>query len=246
MTRSLALPENNKDYNGGEWVSIHRIPTGCSPTVSTAAGIQLATLDSDGIPRVRTVGFREILQPIGRPDLPVFVFASDVRMQKALQVRKHPFVELVWWFKGSSEQYRITGVARVVTAPDVDLGPPGETKVDTPAFDAFDRDGFDWWKKLRELYDDNDDERRASLIRPPPGSRIPSYDAAKEWIERVPKLGEGKDERDILHQEEGLRNYSLLLVEAFEVDWCELALKPHQRTKFRRTNDGWDEWPVVP
>ena len=212
----------------------------------TTAGIQLATLDDDGIPRVRTVGFREILHPDGRPDLPVFVFTSDVRMQKAVEMRRHPYVELVWWFKGSSEQYRLTGVARVITAPDIDLGPPGETKDDTLAFDAFDRDGFDWWKKVRELYDDNDDERRASLIRPPPGSRIPSYETAKQWIERVPKLGEGKDERDMQHQEEGLRNYSLLLVEVLEVDWCALALKPHQRTKFRRTSNGWEEWPVVP
>lgn len=161
-------------------------------------------------------------------------------------MHKHPYVELVWWFKGSNEQYRITGVARVVTAPDVDLGPPGEAKVNTLAFDALDRQGFDWPKKIRDLYDVNDDERRASLIRPPPGSRIPSYDTAKAWVEKVPKLEEAKDERDRRYQEEGLRNYSLLLVEALEVDWCELAHRPHRRTKFERTVGGWEEWPVVP
>lgn len=192
------------------------------------------------------MGFREVLHPKGRPDLPVFVFASDVRMQKVLQMHKHPHVELVWWLKGSNEQYRITGVARVVTAPDVDLGSPGETKANTLALDTFDGQGFDWLKKVRDVYDDNDDELRANLIRPPPGSRIPSYATAKQWVEKVPKLEEAKDEMDRRYQEEGLRNYSLLLVEAVEVDWCELALMPHQRTKFKREVGGWEEWPVVP
>ena len=110
-----------------------------------------------------------------------------------------------------------------------------------------DKQGYDWQKKIRELYSEGDDDgSRASFNRPPPGTRIPSYETAKDWVQAVPKLGQAKDDVDRRNQEEGLRNYALLLVEAFEVDWCELALKPHQRTKFRRHGDAWEEWPVVP
>ncbi|KZT73379.1 hypothetical protein DAEQUDRAFT_467347 [Daedalea quercina L-15889] len=226
MANSLSLPENNKEYNGG---------------------IQMATLDDDGIPRVRTVGYRQILHPQGSPNLPVFVFSTDVRMQKALQMRTHPYAELVWWFRGSSEQYRVTGVARVITSPNIDLGPGGLVREESLALDALDKQGYDWSMKMRELYSEgSDDGLRASLNRPPPGTRIPSYQTAKEWVQEVPKLGLAKDDADRRNQEEGLRNCALLLVEPFEVDWCELALRPHKRTKFRRQGDTWEEWPVVP
>ncbi|KAH9829507.1 uncharacterized protein C8Q71DRAFT_863264 [Rhodofomes roseus] len=226
LTRSLGLLENNKEYN---------------------SGVQMATLDDEGVPRVRTLGSRGLLHPKGCPNLPVFVFSTDVRMEKAPQMRKHPHVEFVWWFRGSSEQYRFSGVARVITSPDVDLGPAGPIQEDTLALNKLGEQGFDWEKKMGELYDEGDDNGlRASLNRPPPGTRIPTYETAKEWVPEVPRLGHAKDDADRQRQEEGLRNYALLLVEPFEVDWCELALSPHQRTKFRRKGDAWEEWPVVP
>jgi len=70
--------------------------------------VQLATVGTDGGPRVRTVVQRGITG-IGRHDS-VFKFITDQRSAKVSQIRKDARGELAWWFLKSSEQYRVAGV----------------------------------------------------------------------------------------------------------------------------------------
>lgn len=60
------------------------------------------------------------------------------------------------------------------------------------------------------------------------------YDDALEWPESLPALGEAKDEEEEKNVEEALKNFALVVIEPFEVDFVELGTKPEKRTVYRR------------
>ena len=60
------------------------------------------------------------------------------------------------------------------------------------------------------------------------------------------KLGEAETEDDKRNQEQALSNFALLLIEAVEVDWLQLAEKPNRRTRFTRSGEEWKEELIVP
>ncbi|KAH9829509.1 uncharacterized protein C8Q71DRAFT_408066 [Rhodofomes roseus] len=206
---------------------------------------QLATVDANDDPRSRTVVHRDILSPEGYQNLPILLTTTDVRTPKVSQIRGHPRVEITWWMGGSQDQWRIYGPVRLVPSPDVKIDSRSASQPSL-ALDRMDEQGFDWEKKRLDVFDGMSAHMKASWCRPPPGSTIKSYDEAKKWPQTVPKLGEAETDEDKRNQEQALRNFALVLVEAVEVDWVQLAEKPNQRTRFTRNGEEWKEEIIVP
>ncbi len=80
---------------------------GDAPRVAT-----LATVDSVGHPRARTVICRKV------EDDGSLRIASDSRSEKNAQIRGHPFAEMVFWLATSRRQYRVAGPIEVVRGDD--------------------------------------------------------------------------------------------------------------------------------
>ncbi len=81
------------------WLSELR-PLIAGPTGNFA---QLATVDTDGHPRCRTVVVREI-DPDGR-----LRFTADVSSAKVAQIAAEPRAELCWYLIGAWRQFRLSG-----------------------------------------------------------------------------------------------------------------------------------------
>jgi pyridoxamine 5'-phosphate oxidase len=71
--------------------------------------LQLATLDVDGYPAVRTVVFRGFLEGTD-----ILLIHTDIRSGKVAQLTKQPNVQLCWYFSDTREQYRISGKVELV------------------------------------------------------------------------------------------------------------------------------------
>jgi len=221
LTKALSLPENK-----GQNV------------------YQIATVDRDGTPRVRTQVHRDIIYPEGCPHLPLILTTTDVRTPKISQLAATPRAELAWWLQGSQDQFRIAGPVRIVPRPGHAAGSTGEP---SPALKRLDEQGFDWEAKRRAVFDSMSAHMKASWCRPPPGSVMEAYADAKKWPATVPRLGEAASEEDRKNQEQALGNFALVLLEAEEVDWVQLGEKPNHRTRFvRREDESWAEEIIVP
>lgn len=206
---------------------------------------QLATVDAKGIPRVRTVGYREIIQPTDCPHLPIVLNITDIRTPKVAEMRARPHVEICWWLSGSLEQFRMSGPVRVISSPQAESGAGG---LETPllAIDTMTVQGFDWEKKRQEEFNNLPPFMRATWCKPQPASALGAYEEAKTWPQTLPKLGEAESEEDKRNQELALRNFALILIEVTEVDWVQVGTKPHQRTRFVRDGEEWSESIIVP
>jgi len=206
---------------------------------------QLATVDSEGKPHVRTVGFREILQPEGDASLPLIVSVTDVRMPKVAHMRTNAYVELCWWMAGSRDQFRISGPVRIIPSPHAH---PAAAVSGEPflALSEMDAQGYDWEKKRVELFESLPPFMKATWCKPQPASVMESYEEAKKWPQVLPAATETLSEEDKQNREQALRNFALILIEAVEVDWAQVGTNPHQRTRFTRKGGNWVEEIIVP
>ncbi|KZT73376.1 hypothetical protein DAEQUDRAFT_721976 [Daedalea quercina L-15889] len=206
---------------------------------------QLASVDANGNPHVRTVGHRGFVEPEGSPNLPLLMSATDIRTPKVAQLLANSTVEIVWWLSGSMEQFRLSGVVRLVPPPEAQLPSP-ITKVSSLAIDKLDAQGFEWEKKRVEAYDGQPPFLRAGFARPPPGNIIESYDIGKSWPGAVPKFADAQNEEEKHAYERGLHSFALMYIEPVEVDWIQLKERPNRRTKFIRKGEDWAEYIAVP
>lgn len=71
--------------------------------------VQLATAGLDGRPAVRTVVFRGFVG-----EFRGLAFTTDARSAKRAQIERDPNVELCWYFAETREQFRLSGVVRLV------------------------------------------------------------------------------------------------------------------------------------
>lgn len=74
--------------------------------------LQLATVTPDGWPSVRTVVFRGFLGTG-----PILRFTADLRSAKVSQIARNARAEACWMFAETREQFRLTGLLRVI-GPD--------------------------------------------------------------------------------------------------------------------------------
>ncbi|KAI0789451.1 pyridoxamine 5'-phosphate oxidase-domain-containing protein [Abortiporus biennis] len=216
---------------------------------------QIATIDSKNKVHVRSHVNRDILFPKNHPSLPILITTTDVRSPKVTQMLSHPEIELAWWIAGSQDQFRISGTACIIPAPNhpfhimqnipsrsalATLTGSGEENEKEPGL-------YDWEKKRRDVFN-NDMSRhmKAGWATPTPGSVISSYDEGKSWPETLPKLEEAETEEDKKNLAIALSNFALIAIEPLEVDWVQLGITPNKRTKFTRDGEIWLEEILVP
>ena len=91
--------DKNKDDNCNIESWLKRIDSSIARSRKIKGGnyVQIATVDSNGLPRCRTVVFR------GLVNLPNNMIAmkmiTDMRSEKVDQIANSPACELVWWFR---------------------------------------------------------------------------------------------------------------------------------------------------
>lgn len=208
---------------------------------------QFASIDtSNNTPRVRSLVLRQFLSAKATPTLPLLVTTTDIRAQKTAQLLQNPNIETVFWFESTHEQYRLAGQATVVPEPSHSY----YTHFDScqwPGLTALQKENIDWEAKRVEIFDSLSGDLRASWCRPVPGSKLEGgYEEAKNWPETLPKLGGETSEADRRNLEVALGNFALVLIDPVTVDFIELGVTPHQRTKFTRHGEIWGEEILVP
>ena len=92
--------------------------------------VQMATVDEEGSPRVRTVVFR------GFSDKNCLKFITDSRSEKVIHLSIHNTCEICYYFAHTSEQYRISGGIDIVGSTHDDL--------------AYREERINMWDKLSE------------------------------------------------------------------------------------------------
>ncbi|OBZ68612.1 hypothetical protein A0H81_11476 [Grifola frondosa] len=208
---------------------------------------QIATVDEESVPHVRSHMHRDILYPVDSPERPVILTTTDVRAPKVTQMLRNSRVELVWRLAGSQDQFRIAGFAHVVpssTHPSYDAFKPA-SYLDLSKFAEH---GFNWEKKRKEVWNEMSGPFRALWCTPDPGSHLASHEEQKNWPQSVPKLGEAKTAEEKKNQEISLQNFALVFIEPVVVDWVQVGCVPNQRTKWTRkgSTGEWTEEIVVP
>ncbi|KAH9996494.1 pyridoxamine 5'-phosphate oxidase-domain-containing protein [Russula vinacea] len=188
---------------------------------------QLATIDEAGKPHVRSLIHRAFLVPPSCPALPLLVTSTDIRTPKIQQIAHADTVELAWWINATSDQFRISGPARIFAAPEHTSSPP--------------------MHKRRELFSALSEEMRATWCRPTPGTPLKAgYEEMDDWPAKVPKPSDAKTEKEKELAELALSNYAIIVIEPLNVDWLQMAIKPNRRTFFTREEVHWKEEVVVP
>lgn len=71
--------------------------------------VQLATVDTNGDPACRTLVFRE-LEETAR----ALFFITDCRSHKVTEIEQKPRAEACWYLRGTREQFRVRGRARLL------------------------------------------------------------------------------------------------------------------------------------
>lgn len=77
--------------------------------------VQLATIDSQGLPNNRTIVFRGFLANSDR-----LQFITDTRSEKYQHLINQPWGEICWYFTKTREQFRLAGEFTLVTAASAD------------------------------------------------------------------------------------------------------------------------------
>ena len=213
----------------------------------SVAVFQLATIDETGTPRVRSLINRAFLVPPSSPALALLVASTDIRTPKVQQIAYAHTVELAWWVNATSDQFRITGPARIFAAPEHSISSPPRNAPDSAGIKALEASGFDWEAKRRELFDAVSEQMRATWCRPPPGSILKGgYEEMNDWPVKVPKPSDAKTKKEKELAELALSNYAIVVIEPLNVDWVQMAIKPNRRTFFAREGSEWKEEVVVP
>ncbi|KAF8167326.1 pyridoxamine 5'-phosphate oxidase-domain-containing protein [Crassisporium funariophilum] len=213
------------------------------------AVLQLATIDANGIPRVRSLTFREFLVDPANPSLPLLLCSSDVRTPKINQIVAHPKAELVWWVEPTKHQFRIIADVHISPDPAHDLSSRFQDGLkDAGAGTALVLfGGYDWEAKRRALFKTSMGAIKASMCRPVTGSRVKEDE--KEWPQTLEDpdadgvdMPQEKREEARRNLEEALSNFALIVVDPIEVDLAEFSRESH-RTHFSKKSggQGWDE-----
>ncbi|KDQ62889.1 hypothetical protein JAAARDRAFT_146673 [Jaapia argillacea MUCL 33604] len=213
---------------------------------------QIASLDSNNIPHVRSQIYRTTLTPKLHPSLPIFISSTDIRTPKVSQIIFNPSnpgskVEVCWWIDPAKEQFRIQARAFIIPSPSH----PAHEKLDVQAgkglYALVKEDKVDLEDLRRDTFNSMSSHMKASWCRPQPGSVLKGgYEESKSWPEKVPKIGEAETDEDKKNLEMALGNFALVALEPEEVDYVELGIVPNRRRRFVRKGEDWTEEYVVP
>ena len=76
--------------------------------IPSSKWIQLATINENQEPRLRTVVFREWI------DNTSFIIFTDRRSEKVIEIKENKSVEILWLFSKSKSQFRFKGKAEFI------------------------------------------------------------------------------------------------------------------------------------
>ncbi|EOR00551.1 hypothetical protein J056_000749 [Wallemia ichthyophaga EXF-994] len=165
---------------------------------------------------------------------------TDIRMNKIHQLEdsyvdnKGSPIDYVFWIEPAIRQFRFTGNAFLLPSPC--------HRNPTPLSDYLINSGIDFEQKRIDIYNSMSRSLRASFAKPfSPGSH-------RSWDENShpsPDKVES-DDQDEWYQK-GLDNFALLVVDPFQVDYCDLLTQPNQRKVFTlNEQNAWIEEDVHP
>lgn len=101
---------------------------------------------------------------------------------------------------------------------------------------------FDWEAERQRIFGKMSEKIKASFLRPTPGTLI--ADINKDMSDFPEELGNDADETQI---KTAMENFSLIAIEADEVDAVDLKKTPNERVLYRKKTDGtWMEEAVAP
>lgn len=208
-------------------------------------------------PHVRCQAHREFVIPRGSPFLPILGTSTDVRTFKVNHVMGNPQVDIAWWLQGTAEQYRISGRAYLVPAPEHALHAecmarvaksPALSLVDKKGADGEDETDFSWEKRRTEAFAEMRPALKASCrIVEQPGSVIESYDALKKYPRFIPNLDQADSDEQKENWKLAFANFALMYIEPTQVEYMELPAR--RRTLYTRQDDAgyaWKEELLVP
>ncbi|KAH3681101.1 hypothetical protein WICPIJ_007933 [Wickerhamomyces pijperi] len=225
-----------------------------------------ATVDSNNCPHVRTVIDRGFLFDDKKSN--ILTFTTDIRMDKLRDLSNNGKFEAVFWFEGTNEQFRVSGEAKVLTQDNVETfsGSIGEYPLVSPGFLKSHSSGLDlshfnqsqlslastatnsnhnrpsaeeWSQELQTKWGELSSNLKSSFRKPQPGSTIT---AEKQKL--LDSLSRGVDGSN---EEDGRKNYGLVLMLVDKCDYVNLSGPHHQRWLYERNaEDQWDETELCP
>ncbi|KZT22627.1 hypothetical protein NEOLEDRAFT_1137622 [Neolentinus lepideus HHB14362 ss-1] len=216
---------------------------------------QLATFDSQSVPRARSQIYRTAITSKAHPSCPLLVSSTDVRTPKVIELTDNPLnassdSEICWWIDKTSEQFRITSKTYVIPSPSHPFYAKFDWKASPGMKALVEEDKFDWEARRREIFESMSGHMKASWLRPPPGSVMKGgYEESKKWEKTVPRWNEAQNDHEKALWETAFGNFALMVMEPVRVDYLEMAIVPNRRRIFTREMDqgeSWTEEVVVP
>ncbi|KDQ62920.1 hypothetical protein JAAARDRAFT_188560 [Jaapia argillacea MUCL 33604] len=214
-----------------------------------ARAFALATVDTNGMPHVRTYMYRSTLASKPFPQIPILISSTDIRAAKVDQMVDNPSnptgeVEMCFWIASTMEQIRIRGHAFVLPA----LSHPLSKKFHLERFPGLEGlvkvDGIDLESVRRNTFENMPPDLKVSWCGPTPGSVLPGgYRASTGGPETLPKFSEATEERQ--NWEDAFGKFALIGIEPFEVDYVEMKVTPNRRRRFLLEEDEWKETDVA-
>ncbi|KAK4698433.1 pyridoxamine 5'-phosphate oxidase, partial [Phenoliferia sp. Uapishka_3] len=169
---------------------------------------------------------------------------TDVRGPKAAQILSSSVVEFVWWHSTTQHQFRIRAKASILPPaghpfmsmfPASELTPPGLTT-------------FNWESERLRQFRKLNPPLRASFVRPIPGTPLEGTDIDPSTFPKglpsdLDPAATPKEKEQIA---EALKNFSLIVLNPFDIDMCDLSTDPHERIQWNLSDGGkWVETAVV-
>lgn len=134
-------------------------------------------------------------------------------------------------------QFRIQANAYLIPSPSV------KREYDpTPLSNYLIQSGIDFEKQRVEIYDNMSRTLRAAFAKPyAPGSHRTGTENLDEYPDKVPTDSQDKWYRS------GLDNFTLVVIDPTQVDYCDLLTQPNQRKIWRKDAvNRWSEEDVHP
>lgn len=215
-----------------------------------------ATVDQNGSPKVRTCAYRGFLFNDKKTN--ILTFTTDIRMEKFQHLSKNPKFEACFWFPDSNEQFRLSGNAKVLTHERISsinseigeyplispqLVKSNKSSLDLSQLQHQDYSTFEkpstceWESELNSKWEALSGNLKSSFRNPEPGSKI---DSEKQKL--LDSISRGVDGS---HEEDGQKNFSLVLLLVDKVDYVNLN-NPSRCIYERYDDDQWTEDEVCP
>lgn len=223
--------------------------------------LSFATVDCEGRPKVRTCIYRGFLFNDRRTN--VLTITSDTRMDKIEHLKSNSQVEACFWFPKTNEQFRVSGHAHTLTSDNaekfsdevdyplvspgaiknyssnMDLASMGQMTNNTSERNDIKPTAQEWKDEMDSKWDALSGKLKASFRKPEPGSKITPE--KRKLLDSITRGVDGSNEED------GKKNYSLVVLTVDKVDYINLNGHNDIRYLYERFDeDQWTEDEVCP